>query len=290
MQVPLDDLQEHPLNSEIYGDEAAQDDLVESIAETGIVSPLIANSQNGRIVSGNTRFRAARQIGLETVPVVYKSLSEADEHLHVVTGNVARSKTNLQRVREYQILLAGFKKQAKEGGAKSKAGKAGAKSRQKAADIVGESPATLQKGVAVVKAIETLHKNGDDSGAKRLAEILNRRRGFDPAEQEAIKMGLIAAPKKKAKSTEPDKAEPTCTNTTSDQQSDGSEASAAANEEQPSKEQSEATPVSNLALLLRQATPLLADAAKWSDQEKEQIGSLFAKFAAAMALAGIKPN
>lgn len=290
MQVPLDDLQEHPLNSEIYGDEAPQDDLVESINETGIVSPLIANSQNGRIVSGNTRFRAARQIGLETVPVVYKSLSEADEHLHVVTGNVARSKTNLQRVREYQILLAGFKKQAKEGGAESKAGKAGAKSRQKAADIVGESPATLQKGVAVVKAIETLHKNGDDSGAKRLAEILNRRRGFDPAEKEAIKMGVIAASKKKATSAESDKAESASTNTKSDEQPDICKAVAAAVEGQSSEEQPGASPVSTLALLLHQATPLLADAATWSDQEKEQIGSLFAKFAAAVALAGIKPH
>jgi ParB/RepB/Spo0J family partition protein len=287
MQIPLEDLQEHPLNAEIYGDEKPQQDLVESISETGILSPLIANSTNGRIISGNTRFRAARHIGLEKVPVIYKSFSEAAENVNIVTGNVSRSKTNLQRVREYEVLLSAFKKQAKDSTSKKDKGpgKTGEKSRQKAADIVGESPATLQKGVAVVKAADKLRKQGDEEGATRLLDVLNRRRGFDPAEKEAQRLGLI--PPSKKKNTGKKGADDVSAPETAESATLESDNQATTAEKVRPKEDGGSTEVSKLTRCLNEASDILQGASDWSAEEKTEVALHFAKLAAAIALAGI---
>ena len=198
-EVPLDDLKPHPLSTAIYGDEAAPS-LVASVREEGILTPLIVNSANGRIVSGNTRYKACKVAERHTVPVMYVTLTEEDEKLRVVTSNVARTKTNTQRTLEFNALFEVYKAKARLGEKDESDTTAGLKkSQDKAAAIVGPGASSLKKGAAVLAAVGTLEAKGDKEEAEKLRTLLNRTRGFDSAYKEAVKMGVIAPPKKRSK-------------------------------------------------------------------------------------------
>jgi len=198
-EVPLDDLKPHPLSTAIYGDEAPPA-LVESVREEGVLTPLLVNSANGRIVSGNTRFKACRLAERSTAPVIYVSLGEEEEKLRLVTSNVARTKTNKQCVLEFNALLEVYKAKARVGEKDESEATAGLeKSQDKAAAIVGIGASSLKKGAAVLAAAEALEAKGDKDGAEKLRKVLDGKRGFDPAFKEAVKMGVVEAPKKRLK-------------------------------------------------------------------------------------------
>ena len=99
-------LQPHPKNAEIYGDTDDVDDLdatfKESVAEKGVLEPLVIT--NGKeIISGHRRWLAARDAGLDSVPVRY---SEFDDDLAereaLIEFNRQREKTPGQIVNEYE--------------------------------------------------------------------------------------------------------------------------------------------------------------------------------------------
>ena len=54
------------------------DALVRSIEEFGLVDPIIAN-RGGAVIGGHQRLKAAQIVGLETVPVIFVSLTKAKE-------------------------------------------------------------------------------------------------------------------------------------------------------------------------------------------------------------------
>jgi ParB-like chromosome segregation protein Spo0J len=198
-EVALDDLEPHPLSAAIYGKEAATH-LVTSVREEGVLTPLLVNSANGRIVSGNTRYEACKLAGLGTVPVIYVSLTEEDEKLRLVTSNVARTKSNTQRTLEFNALFEVYKAKARAGEKDESDTTAGLeKSQDKAAAIVGIGASSLKKGAAVLTAADTLEAKGDKDGAEKLRKLLDGPRGFDPSFKEAVKMGVVEAPKKRLK-------------------------------------------------------------------------------------------
>lgn len=53
--------------------------LKRSMTEYGINPPLIVNRKNMRVVGGNQRLRAAKELGLETVPVAFVNLGTPEE-------------------------------------------------------------------------------------------------------------------------------------------------------------------------------------------------------------------
>ena len=66
--------------------------LKESIKKFGFVDPVIVNTQTGNLVGGHQRTKAAISLGLESIPVVEVSLSEAEEKaLNVTLNNQAIS-------------------------------------------------------------------------------------------------------------------------------------------------------------------------------------------------------
>lgn len=77
--VPLDDLRPHPKNPN-QGDVGA---IVESIETVGFYGVVIAQKpngkrQNGRILAGEHRWRAAKEEGAETIPVCWVDVDDAD--------------------------------------------------------------------------------------------------------------------------------------------------------------------------------------------------------------------
>ena len=67
--------------------------LIESIAETGVIAPIIARpAENGKyeIVSGHRRKYACEYLGIETVPTIVKDLDRNEAVIFLVDSNLQR--------------------------------------------------------------------------------------------------------------------------------------------------------------------------------------------------------
>lgn len=114
MQKKLYELKENPLSTAIYGEAEDVSDLVKSIKETGLLTPLLIKS-DGTILSGHRRYRAARQAGLILVNVeVRDPKDKSEEELIIISANKQREKTASQRLREIERLRAIYEDEGRE--------------------------------------------------------------------------------------------------------------------------------------------------------------------------------
>lgn len=67
-------------------DEAAKK-VMASIKRFGFGAPLLARKENGEIIAGHTRLKAAQSLGLKQVPVRYLDLDPAEAHLLALADN-----------------------------------------------------------------------------------------------------------------------------------------------------------------------------------------------------------
>ncbi len=93
-QIPLteiDDFPDHPFKVKLDED---MDQLVESIKERGVITPItLRKKEDGRyeIVSGHRRRKACEIAGLETVPAEIKELTRDEAIILMVDSNLQRS-------------------------------------------------------------------------------------------------------------------------------------------------------------------------------------------------------
>ncbi|MFJ7932216.1 ParB/RepB/Spo0J family partition protein [Peribacillus sp. NPDC096448] len=86
----------------------AIEELKQSIMEHGILQPIIARKsiKGYEIVAGERRFRAAKEAGLKTVPVVVRELSEQQMMELAILENLQREDLNpIEEAAAYQTLL-----------------------------------------------------------------------------------------------------------------------------------------------------------------------------------------
>ena len=92
-QLPVDEL--HPFVNHPFKvqDDEAMAETVESISQRGILSPLIARPRlegGYEIISGHRRQYAAKKAGLDTVPVIVRSMTDDDAIILLVDSNIQR--------------------------------------------------------------------------------------------------------------------------------------------------------------------------------------------------------
>lgn len=191
-------LKPHPLNAKIYGDEA-DDELVESIRQKGILSPLLI-AHNNRIISGHRRWSAAKLLGLAEVPVVvFGSEDDLDIEEALIEANRQRVKSNEQIGREYKHLKRIIAAKESRQGQRNDLTSVNQltevpKPTQKAADKLGVSTQTANAAERVVDAIDALEEAGDEASAEHLRHTLES--SVKGAYTEAKNGGLIPeAPK-----------------------------------------------------------------------------------------------
>ena len=61
--------------------------VVDSIRRFGFGAPVLARLENGEIIAGHTRIKAALHLGMRQVPVRYLDLDEAEAHLLALADN-----------------------------------------------------------------------------------------------------------------------------------------------------------------------------------------------------------
>lgn len=96
LQLPLSQLDPNPAQPRQDFAEEALEELAASLAEVGMLQPILAAPMNGRyrIIAGERRFRAAMKAGLTTVPVLVRSLKEQEQVLAALVENLQREDLN----------------------------------------------------------------------------------------------------------------------------------------------------------------------------------------------------
>ena len=140
LYVKLCKLKENELTRTLYTLDDKIDALQLSIEMDGIKEPLIVQKENNgyhTIISGIRRFRIAKGLGMEEVPVVIIDEQEITEDL-IITHQIQRVKKPSEILREYYFIQEKFN--LKQGRGKSTPQKEfGKKLRTKLREVTGES-------------------------------------------------------------------------------------------------------------------------------------------------------
>ncbi len=116
-QTALDDIVPSPLQprEDFRGERLAE--LVESIRERGIIQPLIVRKvgRTFELIAGERRWRAARQVGLATVPMILREADDQQVLELALIENLQRADLNVvEEARAYHRLAHEFKLKQEE--------------------------------------------------------------------------------------------------------------------------------------------------------------------------------
>ncbi|MEE6452422.1 ParB/RepB/Spo0J family partition protein [Gottfriedia acidiceleris] len=107
-EIDLKELRPNPYQPRKVFDETAMLELTQSVIEHGILQPIIARKsiKGFQIVAGERRYRAAKNAGLNTVPVIVRDLTEEQMMELAVLENLQRDDLNpLEEAEAYQTLI-----------------------------------------------------------------------------------------------------------------------------------------------------------------------------------------
>ncbi|MEE8600140.1 ParB/RepB/Spo0J family partition protein [Euzebya tangerina] len=110
--VPLGDLHPNPRQPRDHFDDALLDELAISLAEVGMLQPIVARPRpegGYQIVAGERRFRAAGMAGLVDVPVVVRHTADDQLLTEALVENVHRADLDpIEEATAYRQLLDDF--------------------------------------------------------------------------------------------------------------------------------------------------------------------------------------
>ena len=161
-QLPPDKLtpfKKHPYQ---VREDAAMDELVESVRTYGILSPLLARpkGEGYELVSGHRRRLAAQKLGLPTVPVLVREMTDDEAVVLMVDSNLQRE--NLlpsEKAFAYRMKLEAMKHQGK---ATSRQVVGKLESADEVGQVNGESGRTIQRYIRLTNLVPLLLQMVDD--------------------------------------------------------------------------------------------------------------------------------
>ena len=161
-QLPPDKLSPFAKHPYQVREDAAMDELVESIRVHGILSPLLARpkGEGYELVSGHRRRLAAQKLGLPTVPVLVREMTDDEAVILMVDSNLQRE--NLlpsEKAFAYRMKLEAMKHQGK---ATSRQVVGKLESADEVGQVNGESGRTIQRYIRLTNLVPPLLQMVDD--------------------------------------------------------------------------------------------------------------------------------
>src|SRR5262245_50363341 len=111
LEVSIDEIKPNPHQPRKAFEAGALDELATSIRASGLLQPVIArrSSSGYELIAGERRWRAARQAGLERIPVIVREATDAESLELALVENLLREDLNpIEEAQAYQKLLAQF--------------------------------------------------------------------------------------------------------------------------------------------------------------------------------------
>jgi ParB family transcriptional regulator, chromosome partitioning protein len=110
--IPIAEIRPNPQQPREHFDEEALAALADSIREVGMLQPVLVRAAEGggyELIAGERRWRAARRIGLQTVPAMVRVADDAAMLQHAIVENIQREELNpLEEAAAYQQLIEDF--------------------------------------------------------------------------------------------------------------------------------------------------------------------------------------
>jgi ParB family chromosome partitioning protein len=109
--IPIASIRPNPQQPREYFDEEALAALAESIREVGVLQPVLirAAGDGYELIAGERRWRAARRVGLQTIPAIVRVADDAAMLQQAIVENVQREQLNpLEEAAAYQQLIEDF--------------------------------------------------------------------------------------------------------------------------------------------------------------------------------------
>ena len=109
--LPVGQIVPNPDQPRRHFDEAALDELAASLAQSGLIQPIVVRPRGGayEIVAGERRWRAAQRAHLHEVPVIIRDLSDAETVELAIVENVQRQDLNaIDEAQAYQRLTTEY--------------------------------------------------------------------------------------------------------------------------------------------------------------------------------------
>lgn len=185
--MDVDKLSPSPFQPRSRLDEAKVAELASSIADKGVLQPLLVRPGEGgyEIVAGERRFRAARQAGLTSVPVVIRALSDQETLEVAVVENLQREDlTPLEEARAYERLMSFGVDQAGVAKAVGKSRSAVANS-MRLLKLPAEALTSLEAGEITAGHARAILGKPEDERTWALAQIVAR--GLSVRQAEALR-------------------------------------------------------------------------------------------------------
>lgn len=107
-EMAVEEIHRNPHQPRVVFDEAELEDLSGSIAQMGILQPIIVrpDGEGYEIIAGERRYQAACKAGLSTVPVIIKDIDETTSLQIALVENIQRSNLNsIEEARAYKELI-----------------------------------------------------------------------------------------------------------------------------------------------------------------------------------------
>lgn len=191
--VPISELKANPSQPRTHFDPAQLDDLVASVKEKGVLTPLLVRPAGDgyEIIAGERRWRASQRAGIHDLPVVVREVSDQEALELALVENVQRADlTPIEEAKGYRRLMDEF------GYTQEALSKQLGKSRSHIANILRlmSLPTKVQKAVDEGR-LSTGHAKAliGTPDAERLA-LLVENRGLNVRQTEALVRGDIGGP------------------------------------------------------------------------------------------------
>src|SRR5436190_9986495 len=110
-EIPTASIRPNSKQPREHFDEESMAALAESIREVGVLQPVLvrAGGDGFELIAGERRWRAARRIGLQTIPAIVRTADDAAMLQQAIVENVQREELNpLEEAAAYQQLIEDF--------------------------------------------------------------------------------------------------------------------------------------------------------------------------------------
>jgi ParB family chromosome partitioning protein len=168
----LDEIQVNPYQPRTVFDQGKIEELANSIKERGIIQPLLVREVKGgyQLVAGERRLRAAKEAGLEKIPVVVREISKAELLEYSLIENLQRENLNpIEEAEAYKKLMRDFDY-----------------TQQKVSQVLGKNRATVANQLRLLRLPEMVKKSlakgeismGHARGLLSLSELQKVKEAF----------------------------------------------------------------------------------------------------------------
>ena len=185
-QLPPDKLSPFAKHPYQVREDAAMDELVESIRVHGILSPLLARpkGEGYELVSGHRRRLAAQKLGLPTVPVLVREMTDDEAVVLMVDSNLQRENIlPSERAKAYKMKMEAIKRQGARTDLTSPKISAKFRSDDEVGQDAGVSGDTIRNYIALTQLVPELQQMVDEkkialSPAYQIAALTPKEQGL----------------------------------------------------------------------------------------------------------------